>query len=655
VKKTIVINQVLVVDDDEGLCHLIIKALQKNGYEALGVSSGKDAIVYVTQNPDILILLDQTLPDMTGRDIIETLSIENRKVDFIMMTGQGDERLAVEMMKLGARDYLIKDTGLLDFLPGVIKRVMQTIETENRLIETEKALGEIRNLLDTTQHLAKIGGWEWDVISQTILWTNETYRLHGIHPGEIEPGSIVHIERSLLCYETGYRELVQKAFTKCIQDGTTYCLEGKFTSENGHELWVQTSGEPVFKESKIIKVIGNIADITERKVSELAQDKLREQLNQAQKMDSIGRLAGGVAHDFNNMLSAIISSAQLALIKGGNEAPFKEYLNNIIKAGSRSADLTRQLLSFARKQTIAPKYININECISAISKMLIRLIGENISLIFQPDTTIGVVKMDPGQIDQIVTNLCVNSRDSIKSNGTITIITENAFFDKEYCINNPGYSPGQFVMIEVRDTGCGMSAEIRNHLFEPFFTTKEIGKGTGLGLATVYGMVQQNNGFIIVESELDMGTSFKIYLSKYDGEIEDNGMLDTNLKMAIENKVILVVEDEEIILTITAEMLEMFGYTILKSSTPEKALQIAEKYNGKIDLLITDIIMPHCNGRDLANKLLDLYPHMRCLFMSGYTADIIGKSGILDSEIDFIQKPFSIDILSKKIKEIFDR
>ncbi len=240
-KKPILINQVLVVDDDEGLCNLIIKTLEKNGYKALAVSLGKDAISYAKENPDILLLIDQTLPDMTGRDIIETLSIENHTIDFIMMTGQGDERLAVEMMKIGARDYLIKDTGLLDFLPGVLKRVMQNIETENRLIETEIALIEIRNLLDTTQHLAKIGGWEWDINTQTMLWTNETYRLHGIDSGTIEQGSIVHIERSLLCYESGYRELVHKAFTQCVQEGIPYCLEGMFTTENGQVLWIQTS------------------------------------------------------------------------------------------------------------------------------------------------------------------------------------------------------------------------------------------------------------------------------------------------------------------------------------------------------------------------------------------------------------------------------
>jgi len=387
-------------------------------------------------------------------------------------------------------------------------------------------------------------------------------------------------------------------------------------------------------------------DITERIT-------LEEQLRQAQKMESVGRLAGGVAHDFNNMLQAIMGYAELAMLKISRGASADENLIQIKQAAQRSADLVRQLLAFARKQTVSPKVLDLNETVAGMIKILQRLIGEEIELVWKPGTDPWPVKIDPAQIDQILANLLVNARDSINGVGTVTIETGNAVLDEAYCRVNPGFVPGKYALLTVGDTGSGMDKETLSHVFEPFFTTKEVGSGTGLGLSTVYGIVKQNGGFINVYSEPGHGTTIKIYLPCCQGQAETKDAVQEQTTPG-GTETVLLVEDEKMLLEFVGTILEEQGYKVLSAGTPADALTIAREYHSPIHLLVTDVVMPGMNGRELKEALTPLYPDIKTLYMSGYTANVIAHCGVLDDGTAFLQKPFSINALAVKVRQVIE-
>jgi two-component system, cell cycle sensor histidine kinase and response regulator CckA len=440
-----------------------------------------------------------------------------------------------------------------------------------------------------------------------------------------------------------------------IAETGTGTVETRWQMKNGKIIHILLSSSPFDSADMSRGVTFTALDITERKRAEEEKNNLQDQLAQAQKMESVGRLAGGVAHDFNNMLSVIIGYTELALLQTDSNQPLHGKLQEIRKAAERSGDLTQQLLAFARKQTIAPKVLNLNEIVDGMLKMLRRLIGEDIDLAWLPDSDLWQIKIDPAQVDQILANILINARDAIAGVGKITIETENAEYDEAYCAMHAGFMPGEYVKLAVSDTGCGMERETLTHIFEPFFTTKETGKGTGLGMATVYGIVKQNNGFINVYSEPSKGTTFKICLPRYAGKTaaaSSEGPTEA-IKGGLET--VLVVEDEPSILKLGKTILEGLGYKVLAAATPGEAILLAEKHAGDIHLLMTDVVMPEMNGRDLAERLSSLYPSLKCLFMSGYTANVIAHHGILDEGVHFIQKPFSIKNLAAKVREVLDQ
>ncbi len=401
-------------------------------------------------------------------------------------------------------------------------------------------------------------------------------------------------------------------------------------------------------------IVAQLFSNMNRRQAEAEREKLKTQLIQAQKMESIGRLAGGVAHDFNNMLGVILGHTEMALLRSDRSSPIRSGLKEIRIAAQRSADLTRQLLAFARKQTIAPKVLDLNHTVVEMKKMLQRIIGEDVDLIWKPGADLWPIRMDPSQVDQILANLCANARDAIAGVGWVLMETGNVVLDVDYCIRHVGSTPGEYVALVVSDNGCGMSKETMAHLFEPFFTTKEVGKGTGLGLATIYGVVKQNGGFIQVYSEPGQGTSFKIYIPRCSGASETAPAEGPVGLPTRGHETILLVEDEPAILDLCKSILESLGYHVIPAGTPLQALQLAEKYTGKIQLLITDIIMPQMNGKDLADKLVPLHSNLRHLMMSGYTANVIANKGILDDSRYFLQKPFSINKLAAKVREVLD-
>ena len=458
--------------------------------------------------------------------------------------------------------------------------------------------------------------------------------------------------------EAGQRPLCYRSFnypprdTTCeycptvqtLQDGQVHEGETQTPTPNGIRNYRIVSSPILGEEGQVVAAIELVEDVTEKTVLEF-------QLHQAQKMESVGRLAGGVAHDFNNMLGVILGHAGLALeLEGGNQ-PLRNSLLEIRKAAERSADLTRQLLAFARRQTVSPKALDLNDSIGGMLNMLRRLIGENISLDWRPRPELWLVQMDPSQIDQIVANLCVNARDAINGVGQIIIETGQATFDAAGCAGRPGFVPGEFVRLAIRDSGAGMDPETLSHIFEPFFTTKGVGEGTGLGLATVYGAVKQNNGFIEASSEPGQGTLFEIYLPRYR-TVGSLPLPERGPTAALAgDETILLVEDEPAILAMITLMLENLGYRVLAAGTPGEAIRQARHHGGSIELLLTDVVMPEMNGRDLAKNVLTFYPEMKRLFMSGYTADVIAHQGVLDADVHFIQKPFTIHQLAEKIRE----
>ncbi len=431
-------------------------------------------------------------------------------------------------------------------------------------------------------------------------------------------------------------------------------FEIHFRRKNGTILDSFFSARPIVIDGEDC-LIALTKDVTAFKRAEEEKAKLEIQLLQAQKMESVGRLAGGVAHDFNNMLGVILGHAELALLQADEKHELYADLNEIQKAAQRSAKLTKQLLTFARKEIISPKQIDLNDTVESMLNMLRRLIGEDIDLSWKPAPDLWPVKMDSSQIDQILANLCVNARDAIADVGNLTIETGMKSFDAAYCADHAGFIPGDFVLLAVSDNGCGMDKETLDNLFEPFFTTKEVGKGTGLGLATIYGIVKQNNGFINVYSEPGQGTTFRIYLPRCSAGDGTSGVIQPEKPVPTGNETILLVEDEPAILNMTRMMLERKGYSVLSAATPAEAIDMANACADKIHLLMTDVVMPEMNGRDMAGKITDLYPDIGLLFMSGYTANVIAHQGVLDEGVAFIQKPFSMKDLAVKVREVLDK
>jgi PAS domain S-box-containing protein len=395
-------------------------------------------------------------------------------------------------------------------------------------------------------------------------------------------------------------------------------------------------------------------DVSQIKQAERALEQSAEQLRQAQKLESVGRLAGGIAHDFNNMLTAIQGYSELTLRRLEDDDPLRRNIEEILKAGDRSAALTRQLLAFSRQQILQPVVLDLNVVITDTVKMLQRLIGEDVQLVAVLNPKAGRVKADAGQVSQIIMNLAVNARDAMPTGGKLTIETANTTFDEEYAWQHVGVISGEYVMLAISDTGTGMSAETQQHIFEPFFTTKEVGKGTGLGLATVYGIVKQSGGQIWVHSEMGGGTTFKIYLPRVTEEVAEEETKHPSDGLLRGSETILLVEDEEMVRMLAHRILEECGYTVLEAGNGAQALALCDKHEGHIDMLMTDVVMPHMGGRELAERMAQMYPEMRILFTSGYTDDAVVRHGVIETGMNFIQKPFTPDGLAQKVREVLD-
>ena len=645
--------RLLLVEDNPGDADLVARMLKENGIVPAQIQRAtllSEAIEQLKKQPVDAIILDLGLPDSAGLDTLRAVRMESLEVAVLVLTGLDDEQMGLAAVAEGAEDYLVK--GLIDgrVLVRELRYAVERQRNKQQLRESMQFLHASMDALSANIAILDESG--------AIVFVNRAWRAFAAENG-IKPGLVGEGANYLAVCDgaTGEDAEMAKLFAERIREvlsGKRFLFEMEYPCHSPFEQRWFIARVTSFQGDGPRRAAIAHENITTRKRAEAEKAALEAQLQQAQKMESVGRLAGGVAHDFNNMLAVILGYTEVALGQLNPGLPLHADLEEVHKAGKRAADLTRQLLAFARKQVVMPKVLDLNECADGMLKMLQRLLGENISLSWNPGTGLWQVNMDPSQIDQILANLCVNARDAIVDVGRITIETANRSVDGHFCAGRAGFAPGEYVTLAVSDTGCGMDRETQKLIFEPFFTTKEMGKGTGLGLATVFGIVKQNGGHISVYSEMGRGTTFTIYLPRHAGETEEAGTQNAVEAIQRGSETILLTEDEPSMLKLVKTLLEGRGYTVLAALTPDEAIRLARDHDGKVHLLMTDVVMPEMNGRDLAQNVSSLVPQIKCLFMSGYTADVIAHQGVLDKGTHFIQKPFSESDLASKVREVLD-
>jgi PAS domain S-box-containing protein len=625
---------VLVVEDNVGLRRLIIKRLQREDYKVEAADNGEKAISRLTDGREAILLLDYKLPDMTGRDVIERLRQMGLRVPFVIITGHGDERTAVEMMKLGARDYLVKDHAFLDVLPEVMAHVSEQVLTERKLHVVRKALAE-------TEERFK------------VLFDRGTDAIFVREIESGEPGRFIEVNE-MACKQLGYsrEELlgmtmkdIETAREEGVDEFGGELYETVFKAKDGKDICVENNAHRIDLAGKPV-LLSISRDITQRKELEL-------QLHQAQKMEAIGKLAGGIAHDFNNLLTAIMGYSDLMLVKMKSESPFRDGVHEIKKAALRAAALTQQLLAFSRKQIMKPRVVNINNVVKGIEKMLKRLIGEDVTLVSQLAPDIQRTRADTGQLEQVILNLSINGADAMPDGGDLTIRTEMKEIDASYSEVLPYSRPGRFICLMISDSGGGIDKSIIPHIFEPFFTTKKT--GTGLGLSVVYGIIKQHNGWLNVYSEPGQGTTFSAYfpaLSEAEDEVCEEEVSLVNFRG--NNERILLVEDEEGVRKIAARALQDYGYRVTEAAGFNEALSLFKKEQDGFHLVLSDVVLHDKNGLDLAAGIRAINPAVRLLLTSGYADQKAHWAEVVKKSIPFLQKPYSMANLLKKVRDILN-
>ena len=593
------------------------------------------------------VISDWSMPKFSGLAALGIVKELGLDIPFIIVSGTVGEEIAIEAMRAGANDYVLKDK--LARLSPAVERELREVEVRNR---GRVALRQSERMFQGVFDAAPDGLLVVTPDGAIVLANVEAERMFGralaggvieeLLPAALRGGHVSHRERFFALPRIrrmgeGRDLLARRA------DGTEFPVE------------VSLGGYSYNEHNAALCVV---RDITARRTLEESLRRSEHQLRQAQKMEAIGNLAGGVAHDFNNLLSVILSYSSMLAEDMTPSDPRRADLEQIEAAGLRAVDLTRQLLAFSRQQILQPKVVDLNDIVAGMERMLRRLIGEDVELTVLLASGLGKVKVDPGQIEQIAMNLAVNARDAMPHGGKLTIETANVELDEGYCAAHVGAASGPHVMLAVTDTGTGMDKATQARMFEPFFTTKEKGKGTGLGLATVFGIVQQSGGNVWVYSEPGKGTTFKVYFPRTDAEavvdarVHDSSAPETATVGGTET--ILLVEDEESVRVLARTILRRFGYHVLEAQSGGDALLICEQHLSEIHLMLTDVVMPRMSGRQLSDRLQSLRPQMKVLYMSGYTDNSIVHHGVLDSGVAFLQKPITPDALTRKVREVLD-
>jgi len=636
--------RILLVEDNPGDVLLIQETLgDRHGEFALeSVERLAAALERLRTGGIHVVLLDLTLPDSAGLGTFTAVRTNAPDVPIVVLTGLSDEALAVATVRDGAQDYLVKGQVDGNLLGRTIRYAFERNQVRRQLETSERQLRESEVGYRTLVERAPVGIYRSSAEGKFLSVNAALVRMLGYD----SPEDMQQLDMACDVYADPaerQRLLDRDSYTDREYDE----VEATWKRKDGLLLKVQLSVRAVRNVASGVAYYETIVrDVTE-------QRRLQAQLMQAQKMEAVGRLAGGVAHDFNNLLTVIISYSDLLLEDLGRDDPKREDVAAVRKAAEGAAALTHQLLAFSRQQVLQPKVLDVNATVASTEKLLRRLIGEDIQLVAKLGSGLGSVKADPGQIEQVIMNLAVNARDAMPAGGQLTIETANVEMDEAYVRGHPLAQPGRYVMLAVSDTGTGMDEQTKAHIFEPFFTTKELGKGTGLGLATVYGIVKQSGGFIWLYSEPGHGTSFKIYMPRVD-ESAERATPAAAAPLPRGTETILVVEDAPAVRAVTRQVLERQGYTVLEAPNGGAALVLATKHHGPIHLLLTDVVMPGVNGRQLAEQLARPRPDMMVLFTSGYTDDSVVRHGVLESGIAYLQKPFTPDGVARKVREVLD-
>jgi len=634
---------VLIVEDDVATAELQKRAMQEAGLAVRLAGRVAEAIRMITENSISVALVDYRLPDGDALAVLDAARSASPPVPVIVVTGLGDERIAAEVIHRGAADYVIKRGDFWEELPRVVGRVLQLAAAERALRRSEEQFRQIAETIDEVF-------WMTDAKTGAMLYVSPAYdRIWGRSREDLyaRPGAWL---------EAVHEEDRGRLASRLSRGATSEPMEPyRIERPDGGIRWIRAREFIISKaDGEIYRTTGIASDITDLKAAEKTQAGLEDQLRQAQKMEAVGRLAGGVAHDFNNLLSVILGYGNLLLMDPDRRDADRKGLEEICKAAERAGGLTRQLLAFSRKQVLVPEVFDLRDSVQDIAKMLGRLIGEDVELSLSFAKEACRVRADRGQIDQVITNLAVNSRDAMPQGGKLTVEVRHADFTEPMVHDRARIEPGPYVLLAVSDSGVGMNAETQSHVFEPFYTTKGPGEGTGLGLATVYGIVKQSGGYIWLYSEPGEGTTFKIYLPRTEGQA-GTAVPVQGASLPGGSETILLVEDDEAVRGLAQLILEERGYRVLAASGGEEAERLVAGWEGPIHLLLSDVIMPGMNGREVADRLCPRRPEMRTIFMSGYTGDAVLRRGIVAEDSDFIQKPFTPTILAVKVRQVLDR
>ena len=639
--------RILHLEDEPNDAELIRQTLARDGLICeVDVATGRDEFLAALERGDPeLILSDFSLPGFDGPSALRIVRERTPELPFILVSGTLGEEAAIESLRSGATDYVLKHR--LTRLGPAVRRAIEEAAERRRRRQVEDTLHHDRQFLRALLESLEVGVVACDAQGALTHFNRAARDFHGLP----DLGGIPRMDliRACLLRADGKSRMSEEdlPILRALRGERVRNAEGTLILPDAPPRAVLMSGRPlVDAQGRRLGAVITIQDITERK-------QLEGQLRQAQKMEAVGRLAGGIAHDFNNLLNVITGYGEMLGDHFATNDPMHARVEQIKKAAQRAAALTRQLLAFSRKQVIEPRVLDLNTLLADTDRMLRRVIGEDVELTTVEGKDLGRIKADPGQIEQIVMNLIINARDALPQGGRIRIETANAELDAAYAGQHPGARAGLYVMLAVSDDGVGMDAEIQSHVFEPFFTTKETGKGTGLGLATVYGIVKQNNGYISLSSEPGKGASFQIFLPRVY-EIPEAAQAREPAFPPRGSETVLVVEDEDAVRHVVREALRQFGYTVLESGDAEEGLRMAQTHQGPIHLLVTDMVMPKLSGRMLAQQVQAHRSDIRVLYMSGYTDSSIVQQGVLERGLAFLQKPFTLKALAAKVRQTLD-
>ena len=657
------IMQVLIAEDDDVSRKVLSSMLRKQGHEVVEVADGSQGWIKM-QDEDAprLLILDIMMPAMDGLELCRKIrNTESHLCSYIiLLTAKNSKQDIVQGLEAGANDYITKPYDFEE-LQARIRVGQRMVEMQASLVdeisrrkEVEETLREreafITSILDNLPVGVAINSVDPEV-KFTYMNDNFAKFYRTTREALAPPNDFWEV----VYPDPEFREQIkQRVLEDCASgDPQRMVWEDVPISRPGQDIFYITAQNIILPDENYI--VSTVWDVTARKKAEEEHDKLQAQLLQAQKMDAIGQLAGGVAHDFNNLLTSIIGNVELALFDIDRDEPLYEILQEVKGSGEKASLLTRQLLAFSRKQILQPEVLDLNEVLPDISKMIRRIIGEDIELetVLAPD--LARVEADPGQLEQVILNLAINARDAMPNGGKLVIETANADLDQSYSQSHGRLvSPGPYVLLAISDTGAGISPEIQSQVFEPFFTTKEKGKGTGLGLSTVYGIVKQSSGYIWVYSEIGAGTTFKMYLPRVEKHPSQGQKVQEEEEDHSGTETILVVEDDQEVRNITSHSLDLYGYRVLTAVDGDQALHKLHEEESQIHLVLTDVVMPQKGGKEMVQELKKIQPQVKILYMSGYTSNSIVHHGVLDQGVVFLQKPFTPNTLASKVREVLD-